>query len=70
MTKNELIHMANEIFQKSKSQFIQISDDDLCELANAILERAAVECEKTPDWVETRGYEQASKIRSLKLPTN
>lgn len=34
--------------------------------ATLVLERAALECEKVPDWKETRGYELAESILALK----
>lgn len=39
---------------------------DLVQFASLVLERAALECEKVPDWKETRGYELAESIRALK----
>lgn len=71
MTKDDLMQMAREAGGAplvEGTNTLLFSPIDVERFANAILERAAVECESTPDWVETRGYEQASKIRALKIP--
>lgn len=81
MTKNELMEMAlrsglmHRSLRDGYASLIDGMPVELMSFANAILERAAVECEKQ---IEREKYGHAAhavlmaqeNIRSLKLPTN
>lgn len=72
MTKNEMMEMARKCGLLKTHPGMAI---ELVDFANAILERAAVECEKQ---IEREKYGHAAhavlmaqeNIRALKLPTN
>lgn len=69
MTKNELMEMArkvgviNMVKLNSATVYKEIPGECLSEFANAILERAAVECEQSEAY---RGSVFAQRIRALK----
>lgn len=65
MTKNEVLEMASEcrltyLDGSSRAEFGEYIDEQLQDFANAILERAAVEC---------NSYTDKEAIRALKITT-
>lgn len=78
MTKEELMHMARDVgaLADNDNDFVHeamvFSKSALQDLANAILERAAAECDELPKWMQQDDHMQgcvdsAYQVRALKI---